>query len=112
MSAYDTLTLERCACGGYIRGDYARPSELPGKVTAHRATLRHREWAKLQDWPAPIERRLYNAVVTDRVTGMARLVHVRPDGIVTVGANEHAWGLTDAEGQLVEVVIATVVEVP
>ena len=38
-------TVERCACGGALRADYANAKDVEAAVKAHQLTFRHREWA-------------------------------------------------------------------
>jgi hypothetical protein len=47
------VTIERCACGGWINADYASPKDVAFKVEAHRLTQRHREWAARMGYGAP-----------------------------------------------------------
>jgi hypothetical protein len=44
------MTVERCACGGVLRADYANPRDVEAAVKAHRLTLRHRAWAARMTW--------------------------------------------------------------
>jgi hypothetical protein len=46
-------TIERCACGGLLRADYANPRDVEATVRAHRLTLRHRTWAARLGYGAP-----------------------------------------------------------
>jgi hypothetical protein len=52
------VTIERCACGGYLNADYSSPRDVAAKVEAHRLTLRHREWAARMGYGAPWSREI------------------------------------------------------
>jgi hypothetical protein len=41
-----TGTLERCACGGWLRADYSDLATVLLAVRHHQRTLRHIDWAR------------------------------------------------------------------
>jgi hypothetical protein len=40
------VTAERCACGGWLRADYADPATVLLEVRHHQRTLRHLDWSR------------------------------------------------------------------
>ena len=47
---YRPRTVEKCQCGGLLWADYADPVDMEAHVRHHRATYRHKDWARRQDF--------------------------------------------------------------
>ena len=46
IAEWETGTIQRCACGGFLAADFSDWRAVRAVVEKHRWTRRHRAWAK------------------------------------------------------------------